>query len=420
MPVVHAVVVEHQHSVRSAPYVELDAPDAQLVGLEQRRHGVLVRTFGPPVAAVGHHLRPALERKPVLHVAAHPDQTGQTVHHGLVLRILRLVERQHAAVAAIVGDGRRVEHVVLLETVDVGHHAVVRRIGTVGRSLLVELELHGHAVLAGEGAGVVETAVGNRMVEEMVGLLVGDVEAQRLPVLGALRLPVGNPVEELAQRVNILADGDGQLAAVVVRLGHPVEARELQIPVLGRLEPLHQLVDIPLRHGQLVLLLREVHRPAVQLAPVLLVADGLGKSQHDLVLETGFAQLGDLLRDALIERRERLALLEDAVEEPCPLALAGVQLLIADGVVAARTVFEFEEQESVEEPVLRAVGEPVHDIGTELVRRPVQAVRAALIDKRHVLHVVRLLIGLCRGAAADRDAGGQQRGKSESLQGFHL
>ena len=52
----------------------------------------------------------------------------------------------------------------VFEVVDIGRHPVVRRVGDRRRGLLVEFELHGHPVAAGRGTGLVEAAVGDRVV----------------------------------------------------------------------------------------------------------------------------------------------------------------------------------------------------------------------------------------------------------------
>ena len=166
----------------------------------------------------------------------------------------------------------------------------------------------------------------------------------------------------------------------------------------GFFEPRDQLVDIPFGCGDLVFVFREVHPAAIQFAPVFLVAHGFGKSQHDLMPERRFADLCDLLADASVQRGKRLALVEDAVQEPLPFGFAGKFFLIPDGVAAARAVFEFEEQESVEKPMFRTVEESVYDVGAEFVDRPVQPVFPALIDQREVLNVGRLVV-LCGGSS---------------------
>lgn len=166
--------------------------------------------------------------------------------------------------------------------------------------------------------------------------------------------------------------------------------------IFGCLEPFDQLADIPFCSGDLILLLRKVHLPSVELAPVLLVADSLGKSQYDLVFECGLAQLADLFADALVECRERFTLLENPLQQPFPFRFAGIQFFVAHGVVASRSVLEFEEQETVEEPVLFAVGKLVCDIGTEFIDCPVQPVAAALVDQSQVLDAGRLVV-LCGG-----------------------
>lgn len=174
--------------------------------------------------------------------------------------------------------------------------------------------------------------------------------------------------------MDIFAERDGQVAAMVGVFGDPIEAREFQVFVPGFFEPRDQLVDIPFGCGDLVFVFREVHPAAIQFAPVFLVAHGFGKSQHDLMPERRFADLCDLLADASVQRGKRLALVEDAVQEPLPFGFAGKFFLIPDGVAAARAVFEFEEQESVEKPMFRTVEESVYDVGAEFVDRPVQPV----------------------------------------------
>lgn len=69
-----------------------------------------------------------------------------------------------------------------------------------------------------------------------------------------------------------------------------------------------------------------------------------------------------------------------------PILSAGVEFLVAIRVVASRAVLELEEQEAVEEPVFRAVGKPVYDIGPEFIDRPVQPVAAALVDQSQILN----------------------------------
>ena len=303
--------------------------------------------------------------------------------------------------------------------VDVGLHASVRGVLAVERGLLVELELHGHAVLAGEGAGIVEAAVGNRVVEEVVGLLVGDVEPEALPLPGALCLPVGDPVEKVSLAVDVVAERDGEVGAVVRVLGHPVESCQLEVLVVCGAETLDQLVDVPSRGGDLILLVGEVHRAAVELAPILLPADRLGKPQHDAVCESRFAEACDLLTDALVEGREGLPLLEDPAEQPLPFAAPGVELLVAYGVVASRTVLELQEEESVEEPVALSVGEFVDNVGAELLDRPVEAVAASLIDQGHVADVGGAVL-LGRGLGAECGSRAQERRISDKLADFHL
>lgn len=161
------------------------------------------------------------------------------------------------------------------------------------------------------------------MVEEVVGLLVSHVEAQAFPLLMAFGLPVGNPVEKLAFGVDVFAQRNGELLAVVGVLGDPVEAREFQVLVFGGLETFDQLPDVPFGRGDLILLFREIHLPAVDLAPVLLAADRFGKSQHDPVPECGLAQLADLFADAPVECRKRLALLEKSDPPATPILSCG-------------------------------------------------------------------------------------------------
>ena len=384
--VVPAVVVEHRNAVRGHPYVEFHAVHAQLVGLEERGDRILCRAVGVPEAPVCDHAGLVLHRDAVFQVAACLDDPGQAIHQGLVFRVVRLVEGQYAAVSAVVGDGRRVEDVVLFEVVDIGRHPVVRRVGDRRRGLLVEFELHGHPVAAGRGTGLVEAAVGDRVVEEVVGLLVGHVEAQAFPLLMAFGLPVGNPVEKLAFGVDVFAQRNGELRAVVGVLSDPVEAREFQVLEFGGLETFDQLPDVPFGRGDLILLFREIHLPAVNLAPVLLAADRFGKPQYDLMPEGGLSELFYLLSDAPVECRKRLALLENPIQQPLPFCPAGVEFLVAHGVVASRAVLELEEQEAVEEPVFRAVGKPVYDIGPEFIDRPVQPVAAALVDQSQILN----------------------------------
>ena len=306
-----------------------------------------------PESAVGHHAGFVFDGQSVFHYLARIDDTGQPVHDDLVFVFVRLEKRQYAAVAAVVGYGRCVEDIVLFEPVDIGQHPVIERIGGGNGSPLVEFELHRHAVFAGDGAGFVQAAVGDRLVEEVVGLLISHVESQAFPVLVAFGLPVGNPVKKFLLRVDIFAERDGQVAAMVGVFGDPIEAREFQVFVPGFFEPRDQLVDIPFGCGDLVFVFREVHPAAIQFAPVFLVAHGFGKSQHDLMPERRFADLCDLLADASVQRGKRLALVEDAVQEPLPFGFAGKFFLIPDGVAAARAVFEFEEQESVEKPMNR-------------------------------------------------------------------
>ena len=131
----------------------------------------------------------------------------------------------------------------------------------------------------------------------------------------AFGLPVGNPVEKLAFGVDVFAQRNGELRAVVGVLSDPVEAREFQVLEFGGLETFDQLPDVPFGRGDLILLFREIHLPAVNLAPVLLAADRFGKPQYDLMPEGGLSELFYLLSDAPVECRKRLALLENPIQQ---------------------------------------------------------------------------------------------------------
>ena len=216
----------------------------------------------------------------------------------------------------------------------------------------------------------------------VVGLHVGIVDAERLPAVVARSPVVGDPVERLIERMQVLRHARDDLVGLLVLvvevagirgqlLRKDVEARQLDVPVAGRIETRAHLVDIPLVGRDAVLVVREVELLAVHLAPVdrrrggvavLQEVDRVGKHHHHLALRGGRTQPFGSCGNGLFEGIDAAVGTEPVVDQVVPLLAVGRVARIAQhadhvGVIDPSgniRILRLEEKEAVEEPVLPA------------------------------------------------------------------
>lgn len=131
------------------------------------------------------------------------------------------------------------------ESVDICLHAGIRRVVGIEQRFGIALKFHCHAQTQRFLTGVVKSRVGDRLVEEMVGLIVCEIEAQFFPTVVATRLVVWNPNEFKTFGVDSRRDVLHQIFGVADVFIDPIKSRQLNILVAGGVEASHQLVDKP-------------------------------------------------------------------------------------------------------------------------------------------------------------------------------
>ena len=280
------------------------------------------------------------------------------------------------------------------------------------------------AVGLGLGAGDLQPLVGNLVVEEVVGLVVGAGESLLLPAFEAGGVEVGYPVEVVTLLGAVVDDVSDERTLGRGLLGHPVESGQFDMPELGLLEAAQHLVDIPAAGQCAVGFVRKVQYAVVDDAPVgraallgdrLLVDDRVGDRDDDLPFRGRNAERLRRLLDGTFDGVDHLAFGEVVVDQFEPIGLRGgredrtVFVLVSrvEGHfgAAGADIADFEQQEPVEEPVRLAVAVGVGDVVFHAVDAPVAVAGASGIDQHHV-----------RGRAGFGFAGGLCRGRQHAGQ----
>lgn len=104
-------------------------------------------------------------------------------------------------------------------------------------------------------------------------------------------------------------------------LGEPVDAGELDVAEVVLCEFLDDHVDIPFAGGYAVRIVAEIHRFAVDLAPVGLTLLRFGHEDHDLAAVERTSDLVPQRSDGSVERRDRVRIFEVEIHDGFPVLL---------------------------------------------------------------------------------------------------